>query len=90
LVRDPQPAYLSVQEAFTKARNDLASWVDLERNRRRVLAEGFKSIRQDPALRKFIETHRRYGNEIVQKLWDYLAFLVDNRRSYYQKLPRVR
>jgi hypothetical protein len=79
---------LSVQEAYLKAKRDLLDWLDLERNRPLVLAGALSTLEQDPALRRFLESQRRYGETLVKKLRDYLAFMLKNRQAYHQELQR--
>jgi serine/threonine protein kinase len=70
-------------EAFLKARVHLDRWLDFERNRRPILAGDMDFVRQDPDIQRFMQYYTRFGQEIIYKLWQYLEFMVENRRKYY-------
>jgi hypothetical protein len=70
-------------EQFLKARVHLDRWLDFDRNRRPILAGDTEFIRQDRDIQRFMQHYARYGPEMVHKLWQYLQFMVENRRKYY-------
>lgn len=78
----------TIQDVYAKARGDLSSWVDLDKNRRLILTADMEAIRHDDSLRKFMHSHQRFGDEMLHKLWHHLEFMVENRRKYYYALAR--
>jgi serine/threonine protein kinase len=80
----PSPATApSVSEIFQKGRTQLDAWLDLERNRRPILAGDMDYIRQDRDIQRFMQYHARFGPEMLHKLWQYLQFMIENRRKYF-------
>jgi hypothetical protein len=41
-------------------------------------------VRQDPELIRLMQSFQVFSHDLVRKLWDYLAFLVENRRKFYE------
>jgi serine/threonine protein kinase len=88
--KQPPPVFSggSLQEIFFKARNDLSTWLDLEKNRQLIISGDMEAIRQDPMIQKFMLAHQRYGQELLHKLWHHLEFMLENRRKYFYALAR--
>lgn len=73
----------SLREVFHKARVQLDQWVDLDQNRRLILAGDLELIRQDPAVQQLMHAYADYGQDLLHRLWHHLQFMVENRRKYY-------
>jgi serine/threonine protein kinase len=78
----------TLQDIFFRARTDLSNWVDLDKNRPLIMTGDMEAIRQDGGLKLFMQTQRRYGDEMVHKLWHHVEFMVENRRKYFFALGR--
>jgi hypothetical protein len=68
---DPDP--------FQTARRQLAAWFDLPKNRDRVKYGERAAIREDPALRLFMNHFQRYGADKQARLWEFVDFLIEAR-----------
>jgi hypothetical protein len=68
---DPDP--------FRTARKQLAAWMDLEKNRRRLAAGDVDGLKRDPALQAFLGHFARYGGQKLANLWQYVDFLIEHR-----------
>src|SRR5207302_1364300 len=84
--RQPEPAAQPAEPfdvIFRRARVEIQRWVDLEENRSLVLRGDMEAIGRDACLQEVLRRYQYHGHELTQKLWQYLEFLVENRRKYY-------
>jgi hypothetical protein len=72
-----------IEAVFHKARTEIAAWVDREENLQLIMDGNMDTERQHPEALKLIDKYRTYGEEMVQKLWQHLEFMVENRRKFY-------
>jgi hypothetical protein len=75
-----RPPAESDPDPFHLARKQLAVWFDLKKNRDRLERADPAALRNDPALREFMSHFERYGLEKLARLWEYVDFLLENRR----------
>jgi hypothetical protein len=74
----------SFLEVFRRGRLAIEAWVDDDQNRERVLHADLDELRREPAVQAIIQDAGKYGKELQDKLLHHLAFMVENRRKYYQ------
>jgi hypothetical protein len=76
----PAPTDLD-PDPFQTARKQLAAWFDLKKNRDRIASGETAELRDDPALRLFLSHFERYGAEKQERLWQFVDFLIETRRT---------
>jgi hypothetical protein len=81
---------VSLMQAFRQARVAIEKWVDDDRNHTRIMKDHLDAIERSPAVAAILQEYARYGAEMRQKLLHHLAFLVENRRSYYKAMAARR
>jgi hypothetical protein len=59
---------------------EVHQWVDSDENRSLVLRGSMEAIRRDAGFHELLARYQGYGPELAHKLWQYLWFLVENRR----------
>jgi hypothetical protein len=82
----PSVSNASFLEVFRQARTAVESWVDDDKNRLRVLHADLAEIKNNPDVRAIVHGCANYGNEMHEKLFRHLEFIVENRRKYYAAL----
>jgi hypothetical protein len=80
----PGTSNASILELFRKSRHAIEAWVDEETNCQCVLHAELDDIRKLPAIVAIIQEGGKFGKELQEKLLHHLAFMVNNRRKYYQ------
>jgi hypothetical protein len=70
-------------EVYLQAKKDVERWVDGEQNRDLVVAGDLEVIREDGRLLDVLRPYRCWGPGLMEKLWQHLAFVVENRRRFY-------
>jgi hypothetical protein len=73
----------TIYETFRRARNALSAWADLDQNQPLLIRGNMNEVRQDPEVHRMMQSYQAYSHELVRKLWDFLEFLVENRRKFY-------
>ena len=66
--------------AFRRAMKEVHHWVEQEENQPLVLRGNLDAIRRDAGFQELLQRYQGYGPEMVHKLWQYLHFLIENRR----------
>jgi hypothetical protein len=66
--------------AFRRAMKEVHHWVDQEANQPLILRGSLDAIRRDAGFQELLQRYQGYGPEMVHKLWQYLHFLIENRR----------
>lgn len=77
---------ISLEELFRKTRFALEQWVDEEDSVDLVLAGNMDDIKTQPAVQAIIKNIAPWGQGLVDRLFQHLAFTVENRRKYYLAL----
>jgi hypothetical protein len=75
-------ATTSAHEVFLEARKVLQRWVDADANEALVRSGDLAAIQGDPAVQQLVLSYERYGEAMLEKLWQHLELLVDNRRKF--------
>jgi hypothetical protein len=74
----PVPSEMDA-DPFQAARKQLAAWFDLPKNRDRLACGELSALREDAALRQFMNHFTRYGADKLARLWEFVDFLIDAR-----------
>jgi hypothetical protein len=70
-------------EVYLQAKKDVERWVDREQNRDLVVAGNLEVIRRDGQLLEVLQPYQCWGGGLMDKLWQHLAFVIENRRRFY-------
>jgi hypothetical protein len=66
--------------AFRRAMKEVHHWVEQEENHPLVLRGSLDAIGRDAGFQELLQRYQGYGPEMAHKLWQYLHFLIENRR----------
>lgn len=78
----------SFLEVFRKGRLAIEAWIDDDANRLRVLHAELDELRNTPAIQAILDEAGKFGKDLQDKLLHHLAFMVENRRRYYQAMSK--
>jgi hypothetical protein len=70
-------------DVYQRAQAALHAWADMDASRPVILSGDLKAVRRDVAIQVILQMVEKCGPQWVIRLWDHLAFIVDNRRKYY-------
>jgi len=81
------PTNASLMEVFRDARLATERWVDDESRRSLILEASWDQIVNNPDLLAVLKPFSEHGPVMEEKLLKHLAFMIENRRSYYAACP---
>jgi hypothetical protein len=73
----------TIYETFLRANNVLQEWIDDETNKTLLISGGNEAVKNDPVLRGLVLSFELHGKDLMNRLWQRLDFLIDNRRKFY-------
>jgi serine/threonine protein kinase len=79
----PRPPVPSEAEALLEAQRAIQDWVDAEANKPLVVDWPLERVVNCPEALELLARYERYGPVMQERLRQYLTFLVDNRRKFY-------
>lgn len=75
---------LSVAEIFLEAQRAVQEWVDADRNNSLVAYADFEVIRSCASVKQLLGRYEPYGPVLREKLLKRMAFLVQNRKKFFE------
>ena len=76
----------STLENFHQFRSAINAWVDDDNNHSRMLHAELHEISAHPEIQKILQDASKFGKDFHEKIQNYLAYMIENRRKYYKAL----